>query len=286
LAQFSAYCRLLIDMCELERTFPAFVAAADRFSKLFDLFNKFAAIILNSIHGNGDPRAHLEHSGIWQSGHRLVCQWFTFVTKFNEVVLGQTEQIFPFIIHTVDSISENLIDVADLFFAGTMKSVVDSKAVEEIGAELEEIRSIAGRRLGGAESALEYFQISTNVSVWIAAVFLGDMPRYTVKTGEIMLLRMQVKMSLQELCRLTAALATFDDVTSKVRQSAIGLNAEIGRLFEALGLPWRPELTEKATRELELEAPQLELRPVAPLSPREPQATSPRRRRARIVAPS
>jgi hypothetical protein len=75
------------------------------------------------------------------------------VARFNEVVTGETEHIFPFVIQTVDSISTGLSDVADLFFVRTLKRVGDPKAVAVIGQELEEIRSTAGWRLGGTESS-------------------------------------------------------------------------------------------------------------------------------------
>jgi len=277
--KFSESCRILVDACELERTFPSFVAAMDQLSKQFSQFNRFAVTIMNSIHADGDPRVRLEQSGVWQSGQILVHHWIIFIMRLNEVVLAQTSPLFPLIVQTADSVSDWLSGVSDLFFVGTLKAVIDPVLVTSIAGQLDEVRETARVQLGAdGETAATYAQKVAILIDNIETVFLGDMPRYTVKTGEIMLMKMQLKISLQELRRLANALLTFDALTGRVRQSTINLNREMAGLMKVIGLPWKLRLAEKGLCELELDEPTIELNlPMEP-PPESSQAVSPRRR--------
>jgi hypothetical protein len=252
-SQFSQACCILIELCELNRTSPSFVVATHQFSKLFTHFNRFAVVILNSIHADGDPRARIEQSGIWRSGRLLVSQWRFFVARLNEVALGPRMPILPLVVNAVDAVAARLADVAKLFFVGSLQSVIPRYVTVAIHEALDDIRRAARppADAAGTFDVSGYYEKVSAVAESIEYVFLGPMPRYTSKTSEIIRQRMQLKIALQELTRLADALVTFDDVATHVRRCVVDLNAEMAGLFQELGLPWRLPLSTCGVTQLE-----------------------------------
>jgi hypothetical protein len=270
---------LLVETCELNRTFPLFVSTADQFTRVFKHFNRFAVTILNSPHPEGDPRSRLEQSGIWQSSRLVVTQWTGFIGQLNDVAFRQTASVIALIANAVDSVWNALADVADLFFVGSLKSPISPGLMNAISDGLNEIKRGVPSMIDRDSQALfdvdEYCEKVARAGSAIQAVFLGRMPRCTTTTTENMLQRMQLKIELQELHRLVNGLATFDGVMGNLRQCCISLNEQMAQLMRALGLPWKLVLHLKGSQELKIE------HEVAATAAREsiPQPRRPRRHR-------
>jgi hypothetical protein len=271
----------MIDLYDLEQSSPLFMTAFDQFSRAFQYFNRFAVVILNSIHADGDPRAHIEQSGVWQTGESLIRDWVLFLTKLYEVIIAQAIAIFPMIVAAVDKVSTALEPIQKLFFVGTLKTVLHPMLTSAIAAEMEEIKQIAQRQSPEEQDLtfdLDFFEEKVrDLTGAIRATYLGPMPRYIVTTAEIMLKKMQLKIAVQELEKRLEGLRTFAVASGEVKRHSMHLNQQITELCEKLGLPWRPELKQNPNTEIEINEADLQLKPPPRPFARTASPRSPRR---------
>jgi hypothetical protein len=289
--RFATACTNLEKCCNLDICIPTFMAQYATLSNSFRHFNLFSVTILNSPHPDGDPRAQLEQSGIWQSSQELVRNWIQFIKNLNHVTVGGLSPFFPMLVKSIDDVYTGTNDVAKRFFVGSLKSKISPAAMNDLRGELANLRGLADAQIQNPGSGFDtrgYVELVAHATSVIEALFLGPMPRYTVGTSEIMLDKVGLKIAMHELSMLAAGMVAFEDAAADLRKCTSVLNADLSALLKTLGLPWDLRLQEKGAQEggseLAIEEQDVHHAVALPASPRSAQAPkSPRNKTAPIA---
>jgi hypothetical protein len=288
--RFATSCRNLENCCNLDTSFPFFMSHYANLSNSFRHFNQFSVIVLNSIHPEGDPRAQIEQSGLWQSAQELVANWVQFIKNLNQVTVNGLSPFFPMTVKSVDDLYAAMTDISRLFFVGSLKSKISPAVMDGIRGELANLRTVAHEQILRRDPDFdthEYVELVAHATSVVESLFLGAMPRYTVGTGEIMLEKMGLKIAIHDLSKLAAGMVAFDEAAADLRGCTAALNSDLSALFQTLGLPWDLRLQEKGTAEFVIEE-QVSHHTIAPPAPRRFAQTqrSPRRRSGATTSPA
>ena len=253
---FLELCEVFCRNCQLEAAHSIFMSQVTALSKSFDLFNKFAVIIFNSIHPEGDPRARLMGAAVTQSAKSVSYEWIQFAKNFNIVVRDGLKPLFPLLMKQLDKLGVALDKVADLFLVGTLKAGISTRVMKRIDTLMATLHDMAEDQRYEETPTFDLEKckaIVAELTELIKSIFTKEMPRYRMASGEVMLEKTNLNIALNELLDFVEGMQRFEDLTEQMRVTMTALNDELSRLFRALGVPVTLKLTVNENKEVEIE---------------------------------
>lgn len=280
-AAFLKNISVLAKDCRIDATNPLFMNRITDLQKTFENFDKFAIIIFNSIHPDGDNRAHLEQSAIWQSAKLLVNDWQAMIFSLNELIKEGCAPYYRPLTAALTDLRSALERVARLFLVGSLKSEVSTKSIDRIYAAIDMSKEMIENQLMGATEQLDARFTGTleRVIARIQRMFDNAMPRYRMSSGEVMLEKMALAVATNTVVELTNGMKRFGEAALETRSSTIDLNLELSKLFAALRVPFSLKLNVTEENIIEITNERTKLSVTCPPPPRAPAtARSPRRK--------
>lgn len=271
--EFLDLCEVLCRDCQLEAAHSIFMPQVTALSKSFDIFNKFAVIIFNSIHPEGDPRARLAGAAVTQSARAVSSDWALFAKNFNVVVRDRFDPLFPLLVKQVEKLGVALDKVADLFLVGTLKAALSTKLMNRIDRLLATLHEMADEQQDPESPPFDLDKcrvIVGELTELIKSIFTRAMPRYRMASGEVMLEKTNLNIALNELIDFVDGMQQFDNLMERMRTTMMALNDELSRLFRALGVPVTLKMTVNEDKEVEIEENGMAQTMPVPLPPKMP----------------
>ena len=269
--QFLDLCEVFCRNCQLDAAHSSFMSQVTVLSKRFDIFSKFAVIIFNSIHPEGDPRARLTTTAVTQSARSVSAEWAEFARNFNVVVREGLQPLFPLLVKQLEKLGVALDKVADLFLVGTLKTALSTRMMNRIDELMRTLHDMADEQQYPESQPFDLEKckaIVAELTELMKSIFKRAMPRYRMSSGEVMLEKMNLNIALNELIDFVEGMQRFDDLAEEMRTTMKALNDEFTRTFHALGCPVTLTMTVGEDKEVTIE--ENGIRPVMPLPPKVP----------------